>query len=247
MKATFRLDTDEFLADEGKRSFYNRELFSFLAPGYDRSVRILSLGRDAAWKKQLVSKLPGFERPTCLDIGCGTGDLTFELARRFQGSRIAGLDLTRAMLRVAQDKRESPGTTFTLQDMCNISFRDEAFEVITAGYSIRNAPNLQRAISEVHRLLKPGGVFGYLDFSKPVHHVPQKLQNWVLTGWGIFLGLLLNRNKESFLSIPKTLRSYPDRRKLAAFFESAGLRRIESRVFLLGTELALFEKPKAKN
>ncbi|TVR67707.1 MAG: methyltransferase domain-containing protein, partial [Spirochaetaceae bacterium] len=103
---------EDELASPDRKLRYNRRLFAVVAPRYDLVTRLLSLGRDAAWKRMLLEMLPPDQewsradagRPAVLDLACGTGDITVLLARRYPRGAVLGLDLTEEMLVRARDR-----------------------------------------------------------------------------------------------------------------------------------------------
>jgi len=239
----FDLKIEKFLFEPEKRRFYNLELFSFLAARYDSVVRVLSFGRDAKWKEILVDSLPSLSCPSCLDIGCGTGDLSFSVAHRFPRAKVTGLDLTPAMIKVAETKNKYSNVTLTVQDMCELGFKNESFDIVTAGYAVRNAPDLNKTLREIIRVLKPGGTFAILDFSKPTNKLLQGVEYSVLSLWGTFCGVIIYGNSGAFESIPKTLDRFPDDRELETILRKLHFQQIESRYFFLGiTRLVLCRK-----
>jgi ubiquinone/menaquinone biosynthesis C-methylase UbiE len=130
---------------ETKRS-YNIQLFTQLAPKYNFITKVLSLWRDTAWKDNLVRTLPDCENPNCLDFACGTGDLTFRLAQKYPKGKILAIDLTELMIELAQSLNKYENITFELKDMCDTKLPDNTFDIVTGGYALRNAPDLESTL-----------------------------------------------------------------------------------------------------
>jgi ubiquinone/menaquinone biosynthesis methyltransferase len=192
---------------ESKRQ-YVRRLFSTIADRYDLITVVLSFGQDRKWKRRLVSLAGSVERRVVLDLACGTGDITFELAAA--GATPIGLDMTPRMLELARAKAVRPVRPhFLAGDMMALPFGDAQFDVITTGYGIRNVPVLQTAIAEIARVLKPGGVFLSLDFNRPVSRLVRAVYLAYLTLVGSALGLLLHRDPNTYRYIPESIRRYP--------------------------------------
>ena len=102
-----------------------------------------------------------------LDLACGTGDVCFLLAERFSNAGIEGLDLTREMLDIAERRNQfGDRVNFVQGDICNLPQASDSKDLITGSYAWRNAPDLLKMLQEIHRVLKPGGVVAFLDFSK---------------------------------------------------------------------------------
>ena len=122
MKRKFTLKMHDYIhRPEGKRQ-YNREMFGEIAPKYDFITRALSFGRDKMWKDELIEELPEIAKANCLDLACGTGDLTFRLAQRYPKGHIVGLDLTEPMLVLARRRNSFENVEFVTGDMSQTEF-----------------------------------------------------------------------------------------------------------------------------
>jgi ubiquinone/menaquinone biosynthesis methyltransferase len=202
---------------------YNEGLFTRVASEYDLATRAMSLGRDRIWKRRLVSLLPELATPNCVDLACGTGDVTFELAARYPHGKIVGIDLTPAMIEVARTRSPAANITFKAEDMCHTSVASGWADVVTGSYALRNAPVLDDAFREVHRMLKPGGQAAFLDFSKSPAKWRQSLQLPLLKFWGGFWGVVLHGGPEHAY-IAESLRQFPDRLALREKVTQHGFR-----------------------
>ncbi len=236
--ATFHLDSPE-----AKRS-YNEQHFTEAAPEYDRATRLLSLGRDASWKRQLLRALPALTAPHCLDLACGTGDICFLLAERFDDAQIEGLDLTPEMLRLAERRnRFDQRVRFIQGDMGALPQADASVDLVTGSYALRNAPDLTRALQEIGRVLKPGGYAAFLEFSKPSSACLQALQLRLLRFWGRFCGWWFHRNPAVHGYIAESLRGFPARAELHALLKAQGFESLKAKRFYGGiVELILLQK-----
>lgn len=223
MPSRFRLKTWDWIDDPVRKRQFNEVLFTEVAGKYRFVTRALSLGRDARWKRRLVELLPRLQRPRCLDLACGTADITFALARRYPTGSILGLDLCNAMLVRAQAANHHANVDFVQGDMCACPVASESLDVITGGYALRNAPSLDGVLNEVFRTLRPGGTAAFLDFSKPPGRAAQRLQYLLLLGWGGLWGRVLHRNAEVYAYIAKSLQRFPDRDAFHSLLEGRGL------------------------
>ena len=228
-----KLRLRDSLTTADKKREFNKELFRGIAANYDRTNALLSFWRDRAWKRDLISSLPPLNRPRCLDIACGTGDLCELLAAKYPDAEIVGLDLSEAMLNIARARVLGPRVTFREGDMCQMDFPDGSFDVVTGGYALRNAPDLNQVLAEIRRVLKPGGVAAFMDFSKPAAKVFQCLEFCVLAVWAGICGLLLGKPKE-YSYIVASLRRFPDRLALHKLLEENGFVDVKSRLFFFG-------------
>jgi ubiquinone/menaquinone biosynthesis methyltransferase len=202
---------DALATPDGKRA-YVRRLFSTIADRYDLITVLLSYGQDRRWKRRVVN-LSGLTAGTrVLDVACGTGDLALAAAGR--GADVTGLDVTHRMVQLARARRTQAGldVQFVVGDMAALPFPDEAFDVVTTGYGIRNVPEIAPAIREISRVLRPGGLLLSLDFNRPDNPVLRAVYLGYLTAVGSALGFVLHRDPDTYRYIPESIRRYPGAR-----------------------------------
>jgi len=241
--ARFDLKARDWLQTPGRKRYYNERHFSEAAPRYDAATRAMSLFRDASWKKRLVDTLPRHPSPRCVDIGCGTGDIAFLLARRYPWGTVTGVDIAEPMLRIARDRNHHPRVRFLRQDMCAMEFPDGCADIVTGSYALRNAPDLPRAIREIDRILKPGGAAAFLEFAKPRMAALRGPQRFLLRNWCGFWGFLFHGSREIHGYIAESLSVFPDRRRLLEDFCAQGFALVSSERFFFGiTELLVLRK-----
>ena len=211
---------------------YVRQLFATIADRYDLITRVLSYGRDRHWKRQLVrlanpeaggeaARSNGARALTgtrALDLACGTGDIASAVASR--GARVVGLDITHRMLQLAAAR--SPGIPLVTADMLALPFGARTFDVVTTGYGLRNVPDLGTALSEIARVLKPGGMLLSLDFNKPANAFVRAVYLGYLTVVGAVLGIVLHRDPDTYRYIPESIRRYPGAAAVRDMIRAAG-------------------------
>ena len=220
---------DAIATPDGKRR-YVRKLFSTIADRYDLITVVLSYGQDQRWKRRLVdlaaSPLESVESGgRALDLATGTGDIAFRLAST--GWNVVGLDVTRRMIELARAKaaagkpdRSVPG--FLVGDMLALPFPARVFDVVTAGYGLRNVPDLRAAIDEMHRVLKDGGQVLSLDFNRPSNPIVRGAYLAYLKMTGGMLGWVLHGDADTYRYIPASIRNYPGAEGVARLFEARG-------------------------
>jgi demethylmenaquinone methyltransferase/2-methoxy-6-polyprenyl-1,4-benzoquinol methylase len=234
MRRPFRLKAREWLDVPERKRAYNERHFAEAASRYDVATRMMSLGRDAAWKRELVGALPGLPYPVCLDLACGTGDVAFLLAGRYPEGVVTGVDLSEPMLAIARERNRFTNVRFERGDLCGLPFPDDSADVVTGSYALRNAPDLREALAEVRRVLKPGGVAAFLDFSNPESPFLRRLQFLLLRAWCGLWGFLLHGTPEIHGYVAESLRAFPDRAKLLEIFLEQGFGVSAGRRFFLG-------------
>lgn len=203
----------QFNSPEQQRAAQINALFAAIARRYDRLNDVLSLGLHRRWKRRLVT-LAGQPRDV-LDLCCGTGDL----ARRFTG-RVVGADFTTEMLQVAATR--TMRIRWVQADALRLPFTDNAFDVVSVGYGLRNLVDLPAGLDEIHRVLRPGGKLLSLDFGKPECAIWRRLYFAHLRFWVPVLGWLLAGNRAAYAYILPSLENYPGQRGVQAAMERAG-------------------------
>ena len=201
-------------------------LFTEVAPHYDRLNDVISLGTQRWWRKRLFANLTVSPRANALDVCCGTGDLAIELAKRIPEGRITGLDFNQAMLDLAQEKTKMIGNLFLIKgDAMHLPFDDNQFDVVTIGFGLRNVPDANQALREIHRVLKPGGQLAILEMSQPTNPV-------IKLGWRAYFKLfpvvasLAGGHKENYQYLGKTSQQFVSARQLCQMMTACGFRRV---------------------
>lgn len=231
------------LSNPEEKKLYNEGLFSVVAPKYDFITKALSFGRDKAWKKLLIKHLPYVDHARCLDIACGTGELSFGLANKYKNGTVTGIDLNEDMILLCRNRQSCHNIVFKVSDMNNMKWEDSTFDIVTGGYAIRNSPDLQTIIRELYRFMKKGGHAAFLDFSKSPGRSFQKIQLFLLKLWGSFWGLLLHGNADIYAYIAESLKHFPDRNELESLFRNAGFKNVRTKILFFGfTSILFFEK-----
>jgi ubiquinone/menaquinone biosynthesis methyltransferase len=205
-----------FDSPESKRR-HVRTLFATIADRYDLITAVLSYGQDARWKARLVSIADVRKGERALDLAAGTGDIAFAVAAR--GARTVAVDITHRMLQLAAEKsrasRAAARVDFITADMTSLPLGTGVFDLVTTGYGLRNVPDLDAAIDEIARVLRPGGRLLSLDFNRPELSVVRAAYLAYLTIVGSVLGWVLHRDPDTYRYIPESIKRYPGARGVA--------------------------------
>ncbi|MFL6278218.1 MAG: ubiquinone/menaquinone biosynthesis methyltransferase [Blastocatellia bacterium] len=225
MKPIEKLDLKEHIASKEKKQHYVNRLFETIAARYDFFTAFMSYGMDRGWKREMIRmlKLEGSE--ATLDIACGTGDITFMTAAQLTTGRAVGLDITQAMLRIAERKRRErdiANLCFHRGDIMHLPFADQTFDCVTGGYALRNVPDVAGALLEIKRVLKPGGRLLSLDFGHPSNRLYRRAYLRYLSVVGSLVGLAMHGNADTYRYIPETLKLYPGQRGVCQMMQEAG-------------------------
>lgn len=212
---------------------YVRKLFATIADRYDLITAVLSYGQDARWKRKLITLAGVRAGERALDLAAGTGDIAFALAAR--GATVIGLDITHRMLELAGLRQRDGGRVELITgDMTDLPFAPASFDLVTTGYGLRNVPDLDAAIDEIARVLKPGGRLLSLDFNKPENAILRAAYLGYLTVVGSALGFILHRDPDTYRYIPASIRRYPGARGVAERLAWRGFERVTVIPLLFG-------------
>lgn len=203
-----------------------REMFSRIAPNYDRLNHLLSFGTDRSWREAAVRAALAHHPQRILDLATGTGDLALLLKRRAPEAMVTGADFTPAMLALARQKAQAQGleVEWTEADALHLPFADASFDVVTTAFGFRNFADYRQALREIHRVLRPGGRFCLLELSPP----PSGPFGFVYRAYFHkllpLLGGLLARNLEAYRYLPTSVDRFPPPPQLKELMEQEGFR-----------------------
>lgn len=212
----------------GKEAFV-RGVFTAIARRYDMLNSILSFNRDKYWRRFAVARTGLQPGDRALDVCCGTGMLTLELARTVgPGGAVTGIDFCPEMLARARENiaRAACGGAITLVEgnALNLPFDDDAFDCVTVGFALRNVADIPRALAEMRRVVRPGGRVVSLELAKPGAPVFKQLYYLYFEHLLPWLGSLGVGRSGPYQWLPESLRRYPHQRVVRDMFLQAGLK-----------------------
>lgn len=151
-----------------EKAAYVQGMFDRIAIGYDRVNDLMTGGLHRLWKRRLLARVAAAPGDAALDLATGTGDLAIGLVCRVGAAgRVVGLDFSAGMLAIARERPEGQAVEWCEGDMLALPFQDATFDVVTVGFGLRNVADLDRALAEIARVLRPGGRFGSLEVARP--------------------------------------------------------------------------------
>lgn len=208
------------------------EVFESIAPKYDFMNTFLSFRRHKAWRKFTMEKMNVGLNKSAIDVCCGTGDWTLSLAEAVgpQG-KVVGLDFSQNMLRIGEEKRKKlkyDHVTLIHGNAMNLPFNDDSFDYATIGFALRNVPDIRQVLSEMKRVVKPGGMVVSLELSKPVWPVFKQIYYLYFNHILPLFGKILANRFEQYKWLPESLKDFPDSKELAQIFEEVGLTQVET-------------------
>ena len=209
-----------------------RAVFDSVAPKYDRMNDIMSLGVHRIWKKIFVGDLGPRPNHALLDLAGGTGDIAFGWLAQ-GGGRAVLSDINPAMLSVGRDRALNKGlvadVSFLVADAEKLPLPDRSVDRVSMAFGLRNCTDKDAVLSEARRVLKPGGRFLCLEFSK----VQVAALVPIYDAWSFKalprIGQLVAKDADSYQYLAESIRTFPDQERLAGMMRNAGLSRVTVR------------------
>ena len=200
-------------------------LFDHIAKHYDTLNHLLSLNVDKHWRRQAVRSLPD-SAGLCLDVATGTGDLAIAIIRSGKAAKVIGVDLSENMMKIGEAKVADAGLssqiTFRKEDCANLPFASETFDVVTCSYGVRNFAELEKSLSEMYRVLVPGGELRILEFAYPSNIFMRAMYDLYfshilpLIGWGV------SHDHTAYNYLPHSVKGFMWGNDFVARLRSAG-------------------------
>jgi demethylmenaquinone methyltransferase/2-methoxy-6-polyprenyl-1,4-benzoquinol methylase len=198
-----------------------RAMFDRIAPRYDRANTVLSLGRDRAWRRRAADAAAAPVGGAALDIACGSGQLTRELRKHVgHAGRVVGLDFSDRMLAVA--RAAHPAIEWVQGDATNLPFEDSSFDAATIAFGLRNLAHPEKGLSEMRRVLRPGGRMVVLEFLHPPRGPAGRTYELYLRHALPRLGGWLTGDREAYRYLSDTVDTYLTGEQLLELVDSAG-------------------------
>ena len=236
------------------KDFPLHDFYGDIHTSYDRVNRIFTFGRDRTWRRKAADALLANEPARVLDLCTGTGDFILELAGQAAESgrniELGGYDFSREMLQEAErkkgelQKRKSiPDISFKEGDAGAMPYEDGHFDALGITFGLRNLvyenSNAKQHLSEIYRVLRPGGQFVVLESSKPASPLWTVFNSIYLRFFLPYLGGLISGNLKAYKYLANSSKNYYSIREMEMILESAGFQSIRSRALFLGSVMLL--------
>ena len=212
--------------DVGKKTDHVGEVFHSVAEEYDLMNDVMSFGMHRLWKKMLIELSELSDNSVVLDVASGTADIPGLISKKFKSASIHVTDINESMLALGKGRAINENffqnCSFALASGENLPYQDNAFDLVTIGFGLRNFTNKQKGLKEMKRVLKPGGVLLILEFSKPTNSIFSKVYDWYSFNIIPKLGSLLANDSESYQYLAESIRMHPDQETLKDMVMDAG-------------------------
>ncbi|HSI91694.1 MAG TPA: bifunctional demethylmenaquinone methyltransferase/2-methoxy-6-polyprenyl-1,4-benzoquinol methylase UbiE [Adhaeribacter sp.] len=199
--------------ETGTKKSQVAQMFNSIAGKYDFLNHFLSAGIDIIWRKKAIDLLVESKPAQILDIATGTGDFAIE-ALRLQPEKVTGIDISEGMLAVGREKLKKKNLTGKIEllsgDSENLQFPENSFGAVTCAFGVRNFENLEKGLSEMLRVLKPGGRVVILEFSKPTAFPMKQAYNFYFKNILPVFGKAISKDQAAYTYLPESVQAFPD-------------------------------------
>lgn len=228
-------------SQQGEKVEQVEAMFDGIAPTYDFLNHALSMGIDRGWRRKAVETLDKYAPKRVLDIATGTGDFAILLGKMLKPEYIIGADISEGMMEVARRKvaalsSELQGTeiSFQKEDCLHLTFPADSFDAVTVAYGIRNFQDLDAGLSEMYRVLKPGGHLLIVELATPPRF-PMRQLFWLYAHVVMpFVGWVVSRDSRAYSYLPATMEAFPQGEVMEGILQKAGFASVLWRRFTFG-------------
>jgi len=214
------------------------QMFDSIAHSYDRLNHVLSLGIDRGWRQKAIRRLQPFHPQEMLDVATGTGDFALLAARMLLPKRLLGCDLSEGMMQVAREKVKQAKLEkvidFAKEDCTALTFAENSFDAITVAFGIRNFADLDKGLTEMHRVLRPNGKLVILELTAPEGFPMKQLFKVYAQVVIPTVGKLLSKDRSAYNYLPNTIQVFPQGEVMRGILQKAGFRTVEFERLTLG-------------
>lgn len=228
------------LTPEQKHPRAVQDMFARIAGRYDLMNRLMTAGRDRAWRRRVVD-LAALPSGGCLlDLGSGTGAIALEALRRRPDALVVGADFTLEMMRLGQAKSVEtgpgrPAPAWVGADALRLPFPDNTFDAVTSGFLMRNIADVEVGFAEQRRVVKPGGRVVCLETSPPPDNALRPFIDFYLQRVIPVLGHLITGQADAYRYLPASTQAFLTPEALGAIMEGVGLRQVHYERWMFGT------------
>lgn len=200
------------------------EVFETISENYDKMNSVISFSLHVKWRNDTMKRMAVKPGSKCLDVCCGTGDWTIQLAEAVgENGEVKGLDFSKNMLKVAQEKvKPYPQIELIHGNAMELPFEDNTFDYVTIGFGLRNVPDYMQVLKEMNRVLKPGGMAVCLETSQPEIPVYRQLFRFYFRFIMPLFGKIFAKSYKEYSWLQESAKDFPGMKKLKEMFEEAG-------------------------
>jgi demethylmenaquinone methyltransferase/2-methoxy-6-polyprenyl-1,4-benzoquinol methylase len=210
---------------QGSKKEQVAEMFDNISKKYDFLNRFLSVGIDIFWRKQAIKQLTFYQPKQLLDVATGTADLAIE-AISLNPTKIIGIDISEGMLEIGRQKIAKKGLTQLIElqngDSENLPFQESTFDAVMVSFGVRNFENLEKGLTNIHKVLKKDGTLLVLEFSKPTVFPIKQLCQFYYKYSLPLIGKIISKDQSAYTYLPESVQQFPDGRAFTEILEKIG-------------------------
>lgn len=214
------------------------KIFDSIAGRYDLINTVLSLGLHRIWRREMRRKLPAHTEQTVLDLATGTADVAIELVKDVRVDKVVGVDMSEGMIAIGHAKLRKMGLNNRIQlqvgDAQALGYTANQFDAATMSFGIRNVPDVNACLSEIYRVLKPGGRGLILEFALPSSKVIRALHLFYLRKILPLVGRVLSGHGTAYTYLNQTIEEFPYGQNFVALMRKAGFQNATHRSLTFG-------------
>jgi len=212
-----------------------QQMFSRIAHRYDFINRLMTLGQDVGWRKEVIQACNLQKGGKILDLGSGTGDLANEARNQYHGCQVVAADLTLAMMQVGRSRYSTNQLDWCAADASCLPFPDATFEAVVSGFLLRNVGDIHACLKELMRVLKPDGIMVALDTTRPPKNLLSPVINLYLRVIIPWMGGWISGDRQAYTYLPVSTRFFLSAEVLGYYFIQAGFRQVEFKRLMFGS------------
>jgi len=213
-------------------------MFNDIAKRYDFLNRFLSAGVDIGWRKKGLKQLVAIKPTTLLDVATGTADVAILASSMLNPEKIIGIDISDGMLEIGRQKIKKLSLENKIElfngDSEAIKFEDNSFDAVTVSFGVRNFQDLEKGLSEIKRVLKPGGKLMVLEFSKPKLPLVKAVYNFYMKLVTPNMGRLFSKNKNAYKYLDESIKKFPEGSNFINVLDKLGYKETYNKTLSLG-------------
>ena len=213
-------------------------MFDRISPKYDALNHLLSLNIDKVWRKKTATIVSKTQPKTILDLATGTADLAIALAKQNPQAHIIGMDISEKMLEIGKEKVKLQNLENQIElhhgDAATLPFEDARFDAVTVAFGVRNFENLDKGLSEIHRVLKTNGQAVVLEFSMPEKFPVKQLYNFYFKHLLPSIGKWVSKDENAYSYLPHSVEKFPKPSDFCSILGSFGLKNCQMKPLSFG-------------
>lgn len=218
-----------------ERADYVRNMFARIAPRYDLMNRLMTVGQDVRWRREVIRKASLTPKARVLDLGSGTGDLAFEALKQHPTCIPFASDFTLEMMRTGKLRPNAEKLSWSAGDAIQLPFESETVDAVVSGFLLRNVADIRLALEEQYRVLKPGGMMVALDTTRPRPGPLAPLIRFYMHTVIPTFGELIAGDGEAYTYLPDSSEQFLPAEQLAAHMVTTGFQKVGFRCYMFGS------------